>query len=338
MTDKRFFQKYQRIILWFFNTRLGRWYFRIQSREFTYLPQEKKILAVFPNAIRWEAKEGMVATEFRCNNRFGFRMYTLLKYMPFLRWEREFDWFPQLQVGLTHETYHPDANPETNTVDGQASRTNGISETLTVIRDGAGGHSADSGATTYQNRIQASTTTDQYSSIWRSIFLFDTSGIDDGDTIDSAIFSLYRTSESDGLSGASSDNSKVQLCSATPASNTALQKSDYGQVDTTDNGKSGTQASKSDNAYYDITLNSTGLANIDKTGITKFGLRYVWDADDTEVGLTWSSTGNQYEFGVYADTSGETQDPKLVVTHSVAVPDVMQSQTFSKVIDKVDVY
>ena len=69
--------------------------------------------------------------------------------------------------------------------------------------------------------------------------------------------------------------------------------------------------------YNNFALNASGLAAINKTGITKFSLRIVSDIDNVEP--TWSS-GNDAVFDISeADETGTTQDPKLVIEHSVAI-------------------
>ena len=61
-------------------------------------------------------------TEFRTHARFSKRMNTLLKYFPFVRFERNYyrqlEWQPVLQFGLTVSTFYPDPDPESTSVDG----------------------------------------------------------------------------------------------------------------------------------------------------------------------------------------------------------------------------
>jgi len=219
------------------------------------------------------------------------------------------------KVGATTSTFFPDADPETNTIDGEVFRLS-VDETFTNVRSGAGTTALDSG-TTHRNQIRASATTDQYRRISRGITLFDTSGIPDTDSIDSAIYSLDSTLRSNDLSGESSPNSRVHVVASTPATNTALVNADYGQTGGTTFGNSVNQADVTNGTYEDITLNASGLAAISKTGITKLGTRVGWDLDNTTTGLTWASDGFQGIQWKSADTAGTTSDPKLVVVHSL---------------------
>ena len=110
MPDKIFFQKYQKALVWLFKTRIGKWFFKIEPKG--------EIVAVFPNAIRWINPNGSYSTEFRTNHRYAYRLNTLLKYFPFLMWEREYQWYPQLRLGLTVSTFYPDPDVESTSVDG----------------------------------------------------------------------------------------------------------------------------------------------------------------------------------------------------------------------------
>ena len=65
-------------------------------------------------------------------------------------------------------------------------------------------------------------------------------------------------------------------------------------------------------SYNSITLNSTGRGWINKTGVTKLGLRNSRDVDNNEP----PSINNQIAF-FSADRIGTSQDPKLVVTYTL---------------------
>ena len=66
MIDKDFFAKYQKQLVWLFNTRIGRWFFKLGTSS---IPKGEKIKAVLPNAISW-GKEGSYKSEFQTNNKF----------------------------------------------------------------------------------------------------------------------------------------------------------------------------------------------------------------------------------------------------------------------------
>ena len=68
--------------------------------------------------------------------------------------------------------------------------------------------------------------------------------------------------------------------------------------------------------YNDITLNATGISWISVDGITKLGIRAQDDCTDDYFGLNKHANGKRY-YG--AEQSGTSLDPKLSVTHAVAV-------------------
>jgi hypothetical protein len=77
-----------------------------------------------------------------------------------------------------------------------------------------------------------------------------------------------------------------------------------------------TYSSWSTVAYNDFSLNSSGLSNISKTGISKFGGRFVADASGEAP--TWSTEGTTSILAYMADYG--SNKPKLVVEHASAGP------------------
>lgn len=207
-------------------------------------------------------------------------------------------------------TVYPDAGIGGTTVDGIAQRSNDPA-TWADIRDGAGTFAGPTSATDAFCAIIASTTSNQWATIRRGIFLFDTSAIGDSDTIDDATFSFWATVTADSFA------SSVSFVGSTPASNGDLVAADYGQLGTTQYAADKTIISISTGAYTDTILNATGLANISKTGVTKLGTRISQDRTNTEP--TWISGADSKVNGSYADTAGTTQDPKLVVNYTPVI-------------------
>lgn len=305
MVDKDFFKRYQKGIVWLFNTRFGKWYFNIQPKG--------KIIKVFPNAIRWDNYDGTVTSEFRTHNRFAYRMNTLLKWVPFLRWDFG---YPQLQFGLTVTPFYPNANPESTSVDGRQGVNNYNGTWANIIAETTGTFGGDGDSSTQPLYILSDTTPNQWDVITRSFYLFDTSSIDDGDTIDSATFSLWPTAKVDSLGVGGEANSAWVLVSSNPASNTAIVSGDYDSLGSTSFGTSVIYNSRTTGAYNSITLNASGLSNISKTGVSKFGLKTGWDHNATAP--TWSASSEHYETCFFAEQTGTENDPKLEVTHSVS--------------------
>lgn len=216
-------------------------------------------------------------------------------------------------IGNTTDTFYPDANTETTSVDG------------TVYFDGYGSSnwSALTGASTGQGAYDSATSAPVYvggyitPSFWlyRGFFLFDTSSIPDTDTIDSATFSVWPSSKAETQTTLT--NKSIRLVSSSPASNTAIATTDFGSVGSTALATDKTTASISTGSYTSFSLNSTGLSNISKTGVSKFALRHTADINSEAPQQT---NPDKYDgIWVYsADQTGTTNDPKLVVVHSAA--------------------
>ena len=228
-------------------------------------------------------------------------------------------------AGAAETTAFPDpGDPAAAAIDGVIYR-HGVDETLATIRAGAGTTLAAVASALYV-RMMASTTSPQYQQLQRMIALFDASGgIPDTDTIDSAIVSLWvrlhnaEPAKQNSLTGEASENSRLHLVASTPASNTTLVNADFSQLGATSFGSSARQVDIVVDAYNAITVNATGLLNISKTGVTKFGFKNGWDLNNTTAGITWVSGGDQGIMIGQADNAGTTQDPKLVIQHSAAV-------------------
>ncbi|MBI1834117.1 MAG: hypothetical protein HYR90_04830 [Candidatus Andersenbacteria bacterium] len=215
------------------------------------------------------------------------------------------------KVGSTVSTFYPDADPESTSVDGDVRKYD-TSDTWANIRALADGTDARPSFTAPATYTVASTTTNQWTTLTRSFYLFDTSSLPDGDNISVAILSLVGGSGSvDNLI----DNPDLDIISTTPASNTNLVLGDYDQIGSTVYASMAWNSwVKDDVTYNDFTLDANGIAQISKTGITKFGSRLNRDTDN--VAPAWvSNVATAFEW-LSADNAGTTTDPKLVVTHA----------------------
>ena len=210
-------------------------------------------------------------------------------------------------------TFYPDAHVETNTVDGNAARQYS-SESWSNLRDGAGNLAFDHLASSYGAYIySASDDCSTWYSLYRSIYLFDTSSIGDSDTISSATFDIYVESAAN-LHGQS-----INMVSASPDSNTALASADYAVGDygsTKYMDADVSVGSLTTSAYNTLTLNSSGLSNIDKTGVSKFSIRLADDIEDTVPG-TCAIGASQFTVR-FADYAGTSSDPILTITYATS--------------------
>jgi hypothetical protein len=148
---------------------------------------------------------------------------------------------------------------------------------------------------------------------FRSATLFDTSAIG-SDTIDSATLSLATgLSSVDGMNDA---YGYISVGSVTPASNTGWSAADI----TFSNWGTTQYATGIDisswaavNNYNNFTLNATGEAAINGSGVSKFGFMHGREFENQN----WTGgSANSYVRPFSADNTGTTYDPKLVVEHT----------------------
>jgi len=205
-------------------------------------------------------------------------------------------------------TFNPDADPESTSVDGFVMRAN-VNENWATIRAGVGTSSGDSDGSAYVRIYSRGDTSGNWVQLGRMILLFDTSPLTSSADIISVKMSLYVGNKKD-----THEALNLSMVTSTPASNTALVNADYQQLQTTKQANDLTYAGIATSAYNDFSLNSTGLNNISKTSISKFGIRLTKDLADSPT-PTWSS-GADYSGFVIATADG-AGPPRLVVTYTL---------------------
>lgn len=211
------------------------------------------------------------------------------------------------QIFLNETTFNPDADPESTSVDGHVYYSLS-DQTFATIRGAATGTSASpSNADLSVAEIYSSNLADKWNTIVRGFFLFDTSSLTEAATISSATFSIYGTAISDVF------DQSIGMITTTPASNTDLVVADYDQVGTTLQASAIDLGSYSASAYNDFTLNATGLGNISKTSISKFGTSLSCDYGNSEP--TWAQ--NTYARAKCYLADQGSNEPKLTVTYTL---------------------
>ncbi len=208
---------------------------------------------------------------------------------------------------------YPNAGTGSNTSDARVYR-QGVNEAFATIRNGNGTDVDSSVTTTVCAQIQCSSTLNQFSTISRGVFSFDTSLLGSSATVASAILSFYGNSKANSLSAGIPELLVAGVSMGNPAVPAA---SDYQAVART---RFATGISYSDlnlSGYNDFNLNSFGLANINATGISQFSTQWDWDLDNS-FGGTWTVGLSQvYVFIEFADQGGTTNDPKLVINYTL---------------------
>lgn len=156
--------------------------------------------------------------------------------------------------------------------------------------------------------LTASTTTDQFTQLGRFCFNFDTSAIPDNAIITSAVFSVYINWKALGLTGDS-----WGVVSFTPASTASIANGDYANFGSTLLAPLIAAADLA-SAYNNFTLNASGIASINKAGITSLGFRSEWDRAGV-FGGTWVSGANNTLNVNFADAG--SNKPKLTIDYEL---------------------
>lgn len=202
-------------------------------------------------------------------------------------------------------TLNPDQNSGGTTAGAYIGRNN-KTETWATIRGTADfvGHGNFGG----NGPIYLTTTTSpKYSYLYRVINSFNTSVLGANAIIDSAILSIYVVSKSTQIDA----NETLDLTQVTPASYGTFVGADSNQFQTTLWATAKAISGISTSAYADYTLNAAGIAGINKTTPTAFGLWLGRDRTNTEP--TWSSASQRDE--VVLQGPNEANPPKLVITY-----------------------
>jgi hypothetical protein len=322
--DKQWFVKNQGILLFLLNSPLtrkfSRYTLRITKQDVGY---KGKIVELAPSYYTLElgrfGDSVKLVTDFRTHPKYAKRIYFAFKPL----WWALHVWdfmiadriAPGLSFGFSTLTAYP-AVGAAAPVDGYVMR-QATSESFATIRAGAGtvaGPSATLGATPWL-RAHASTA-NTYNDFGRGIYGFDTSPIGGG-VISAAVLSLATNIAPETFLG----DTDVDVVAATPASNNNLVAADFTTLGTTRyaTGKAVSTFSSVDGTYNDLTLNATGIAAINGSGYTFLGTRLKWDTDNSFTG-TWVSGSKSTAFiGYFADQTGTSTDPKLVVTYLLSI-------------------
>jgi hypothetical protein len=308
--SKEWFQKHQRKLVWFANTKIGRYTLRIYGDRSSV--GKNKIVQISPNSITWikDRKKRELQTEFRTHDKFAKRLYYAFKpfWYLFHGWDEIANAMrqPGWNLGFDTLTQYPGSIEAYNPCDGFTRRAT-TSETYATIIDEAGTNVFTSDI---QVRIKASTTANQFSALDRAATCFDTSALTTGANISAAVYSLFGVARAFGLG-----TPDISVVSSAPASTSSLAVSDHSSYGSTSFAAIGL-GSLSTSAYNDWTLDSNGIDNVSKDGISKFGIRDSWDIAGS-FGGSWSSGQETLFSAKAAITDGTTQDPKLVVTYTL---------------------
>ncbi len=316
MDENIWFEINQEMLLWIANTKEGRDLLTI-NQSFP------KINFIRKNVISSTLDSNKRISEFRVGSKYANLIrsrwneykkleqayYQQFRLLPFVKPKVQ-SLLDRIEIAATTTTVYPDPDPETTTVDGETCR-DSVTEALGTIRTGNGNFARPTGNGNC-GRLRGDPG-GNYTNLCRGHFLFDTSSIADTDEITSSTFSIWITS----IGGAASwaDTYGFGLVSTNPASNTDLVAADHQTVGSTKYASDIVQSNVNTGAYTDFAFNATGISNTSKTGITKVSTRSTPELNNSEPSPdngTQELNPNCY----YAEQTGTSNDPKLVVVHA----------------------
>ena len=320
--DKQWFQQNNDRLCWFANAPVIKYWFRWLLRIHNDIPFSAIINQITPNSFTYNGKINEdkieLTTDFRTHEKFGKRLYYGLKPLWYLLhfWDWSTSIQPALNCGFDTLTVYPDASTGGTTVDGYIQKQVSPSENWATIRTGDANQIGASASSGQAISIFMGGSSGQFDQLTRSIFTLDTSALTSSATISATVFSLYHQGNYNDMA----TPCDIDIYTSTPAANNNLESGDYVQIGTTS--QTGSPISYNDfigaGGYNAFTFNSTGKGNVSKTGISKFGARNAnYDvANSAPSHVAYGGT----QINIYfADQSGTSNDPKLVVTYTTVV-------------------
>lgn len=212
------------------------------------------------------------------------------------------------KVGNTTSTFNSAAGAN-SPVDGSIQMEN--QATWSAARDAVTGTAVETTA------ANSNTYTGKYSNnfyVGHGLYLFDTSAITDTDTISSATLTLF--ARGTRFNGDNDGDDHYAVYASNPAANNTLATADFDAISRT--AFSGTLDIGSFNITVDaanvLTFNATGIAAIDKAGISKFSIQEGHDALNSAYAGA-NNTENSVGFR-HADQTGSATDPLFTIEHA----------------------
>jgi len=221
------------------------------------------------------------------------------------------------KIGRTTDTFYPDADPESTSVDGLANEL-GTNLTWSEIRNGTGYQAYDNTNHDIEVMLGEGEAEDRWLQLRRAIIVFDASAIDSGVTITDVTLSIYGYGKKNNIG----NNISINIVSSNPSSNTSLTGGDYDSLGTTKFCDTNIDYNSwSTGSYNDFSFNTSGIdyvqTAIESDGIVKLGAR---EAKYDITGSKPTSNGNNQEdaiVGYTAEEPGTAKDPKLVITYEL---------------------
>jgi hypothetical protein len=194
----------------------------------------------------------------------------------------------------------------TNATDGELIR-GSANVSWENIRDGAG--TGNYISTSYgRSGLQTGVSENTFGAMYRTAFIFDTSGLPDTGVISGVTFSVKISTTSlveVGYSGIGITGFVVD---------DTLDTSDYDNFGNSRYSLDKNISEFTSNIYYNYTLNSVGIANISKTGVTGIFTRIAWDIDNVFSG-GWVAYKRTFPY--FSTAESVTYPPYLTIEYTV---------------------
>ena len=233
--------------------------------------------------------------------------------------EKEFDKITLIDKlkGLLGESAYADTTttyPGVTSLDGYTAKTGTATNTWSGLRGGNGTAATSTVESPITSVLTANTTSNFWRSMYRLIYNFDTSILPDDVTITSSTFGVYF--DTGAYLNSWPATSTLNLTQAYTANSTTLINSDFeNNVSYTTRMSTDKLISSFSAGYINFSLNADGLANISKTGLSKFAMKSNWDLDNAPP--TWISGGN-IRLLFYTSESGLSVTPYLTIEYTVS--------------------
>jgi hypothetical protein len=320
--DQTWFKKNQSFILsWVNGKGLKRWF----SRYVLRLDTTEDLSELAPHFYTICLEDGQLQTAFRTHWKYSKRVY--FAFLP-IWWALHFiDWafldkvVPELSFGFATLTAYPEVSGGVgnDTCDSLIYYSSAAATWTTMVSAATGTGATLNSTSGNCANVFASSTSNRYDQFGRSGYTFNTSAIGESSDVTGAALSLYG---SDKVNTFSSIASEIVVVSFSPVDYNVITTSDYSHFGSTSYSNIA-YSGYSVTSYNEFVLGSTGYATISKVGKSAFGVRIQADQSDTPP--TWESSAAILYAAYFADNTGTTNDPKLVVTYSASVTSGKQS-------------
>jgi hypothetical protein len=313
--DKGWFNRNQPRLLSWIN---GSWLKRKLARYALRIDIKEDLAEISSSYYTIDLPNGEKQSTFRTHDKYSKRVYYSLLpiwwMLHFIDWVFMDRFAPQYSFGFATLTAYPEAGSGggNTTCDGWLNvDVSGFPQSWSVCRDSinaTGVSKTDSFS--FIALVSSANAGNVYIGIARGSFTFDTSSLPDSTTISAVDFKPYIQAKNNTFAAG---DSSLDIVSTSPATDNDIAAVDYYYFGTTSYSNLA-YASINTGARNTFSFNATGISAVSKTGVTKIGTRLGCDRSNTEP--TWGSSKTMDYSSYFADNTGTTEDPELVVTYS----------------------